>query len=51
MGLFDLALVASLLFANAVFVAAEFALVKVRHTQIEQMADEGARARDEGHGR
>jgi len=41
MGLFDLALVASLLFANAVFVAAEFALVKVRHTQIEQMADEG----------
>lgn len=41
MGLFDLALVASLLFANAVFVAAEFALVKVRHTQIEQLADDG----------
>lgn len=41
MSLFDLVLVASLLFANAVFVAAEFALVKVRLTQIEQMASEG----------
>lgn len=41
MGLSDLLLVLFLLFANAVFVAAEFALVKVRITQIEQMADEG----------
>ncbi len=41
MGLSDLLLVLFLLFANAVFVAAEFALVKVRITQIEQMAEEG----------
>lgn len=41
MSLSDIVLVASLLFANAVFVAAEFALVKVRMTQIEQLADEG----------
>ncbi len=41
MGLSDLLLVIFLLFANAVFVAAEFALVKVRITQIEQLADEG----------
>jgi CBS domain containing-hemolysin-like protein len=41
MGLADLLIVLLLLFANAVFVAAEFALVKVRITQIEQLAESG----------
>jgi CBS domain containing-hemolysin-like protein len=41
MSLIDVLLVASLLLANAIFVAAEFALVKVRYTQIEELADEG----------
>lgn len=42
MGLLDFLIVAGLLFANAFFVAAEFALVKVRTSQIEQLADEGS---------
>src|SRR5262245_45492947 len=31
-----------LLFLNALFVAAEFAIVKVRHTQIEPLATQGS---------
>lgn len=42
MSLIDVLLVAFLLLANALFVAAEFALVKVRYTQIEEMAEEGS---------
>lgn len=41
-GLLDFLIIASLLFANAFFVAAEFALVKVRTSQIEQMVGEGS---------
>jgi CBS domain containing-hemolysin-like protein len=42
MGLLDLLIVAGLLFANAFFVAAEFALVKVRTSQIEQLVEQGS---------
>ena len=38
-----LPVVVALLLANAVFVAAEFALVTVRRTRIHQLADEGSR--------
>ncbi len=41
MGLVSILIIAGLLFANAFFVAAEFALVKVRTSQIEQLAEEG----------
>jgi CBS domain containing-hemolysin-like protein len=42
MDLIDFLIVAGLLFANAFFVAAEFAMVKVRTSQIEQMVEEGS---------
>lgn len=41
MGILDFLIVSGLLFANAFFVAAEFALVKVRIGQIDQMAARG----------
>jgi CBS domain containing-hemolysin-like protein len=40
-GFVDFVIVAGLLFANAFFVAAEFALVKVRTSQIERLVDQG----------
>ncbi len=40
-GFVDFLIVAGLLFANAFFVAAEFALVKVRTSQIDQLVEEG----------
>jgi magnesium and cobalt exporter, CNNM family len=42
MGIVELLILASLLLANAFFVAAEFALVKVRTSQIEEMVDQGS---------
>ena len=42
MSLVSILMIAGLLFANAFFVAAEFALVKVRTSQIEQLAEEGS---------
>ena len=36
-----LAIIAALVFLNAFFVAAEFALVKIRMSQLEALADEG----------
>ncbi|WZO97761.1 hemolysin family protein [Isosphaeraceae bacterium EP7] len=41
MGLTDLLVIAGLVFINGFFVAAEFALVKVRTSQIEQLAEAG----------
>ena len=38
---FNLFLIAFLLFSNGFFVAAEFAMVKVRKTRIEQLVKEG----------
>lgn len=40
--LFNILVVAILVFANAFFVASEFALVKVRKTKLEQLANEGS---------
>ncbi len=39
--LLNIFVVAILIFANAFFVASEFALVKVRKTKLEQLANEG----------
>lgn len=39
--LFNIFVVAVLVFANAFFVASEFALVKVRRTRLEQLSNEG----------
>jgi CBS domain containing-hemolysin-like protein len=41
MGLLDLLVIVGLVFINGFFVAAEFALVKVRTSQIDQLAEEG----------
>jgi CBS domain containing-hemolysin-like protein len=41
MGLVELLVIAGLVFLNGFFVAAEFALVKVRSSQIDQLAEEG----------
>jgi CBS domain containing-hemolysin-like protein len=41
MGLSSLLIIAALIFINGFFVAAEFALVKVRTSQIDQLAEEG----------
>src|SRR5947209_7215762 len=41
MGLFELLIIAGLVFVNGFFVAAEFALVKVRTSQIDQLAEKG----------
>lgn len=41
MGIVELLIIASLVFINGFFVAAEFALVKVRTGQIEQLAEQG----------
>lgn len=41
MGLAEFLTIASLVFVNAFFVAAEFALVKVRTSQIDQLAEQG----------
>ena len=40
--LFNMLVVAVLIFANAFFVASEFALVKVRKTKLEQLSNEGS---------
>lgn len=40
--LFNILVVAALIFANAFFVASEFALVKVRKTKLEQLSNEGS---------
>jgi CBS domain containing-hemolysin-like protein len=42
MGLVELLIIAALVFINGFFVAAEFALVKVRTSQIEQLAEKGS---------
>jgi CBS domain containing-hemolysin-like protein len=42
MGVVDFLIIAGLVFINGFFVAAEFALVKVRTSQIEQLAEEGS---------
>jgi putative hemolysin len=39
----DLLIIAFLIFLNGLFVAAEFSLVRVRRTRIEQLVDEGSR--------
>jgi CBS domain containing-hemolysin-like protein len=41
MGIVEFLILAALLFANAFFVAAEFALVKVRVSQIDELAEQG----------
>ncbi|MBV8558397.1 MAG: HlyC/CorC family transporter [Planctomycetaceae bacterium] len=41
MGLVDFLIIAGLVFVNGFFVAAEFALVKVRTSQIDQLVEEG----------
>jgi CBS domain containing-hemolysin-like protein len=41
MGLVELFIIAGLVFLNGFFVAAEFALVKVRSSQIDQLAEQG----------
>jgi CBS domain containing-hemolysin-like protein len=41
MGIVELLVIAGLVFINGFFVAAEFALVKVRTSQIEQLAEKG----------
>ena len=41
MGLADFLIIAALVFINGFFVAAEFALVKVRTSQIDQLVEEG----------
>jgi CBS domain containing-hemolysin-like protein len=42
MGLVELLIIAALVFINGFFVAAEFALVKVRTSQIDQLAEKGS---------
>ncbi len=42
MGLVELLVIAGLVFLNGFFVAAEFALVKVRSSQIDQLAEQGS---------
>src|SRR3954466_2987467 len=42
MGLVELLIIIALVFINGFFVAAEFALVKVRTSQIDQLAEEGS---------
>jgi len=41
MGLFEFLVISGLVFVNGFFVAAEFALVKVRTSQIDQLVEEG----------
>src|SRR4051794_17711173 len=41
MGIFEFLIIAGLVFVNGFFVAAEFALVKVRSGQIDQLAEQG----------
>src|SRR3954463_16384439 len=41
MGLFEFLIIAGLIFVNGFFVAAEFALVKVRTGQIDQLVERG----------
>jgi CBS domain containing-hemolysin-like protein len=41
MGYFEILIIAGLILINGLFVTAEFALVKVRTTQIDQLAEEG----------
>ena len=41
MGYFEILLIAGLILINGFFVSVEFALVKVRATQIEQLAEQG----------
>ncbi|HSJ58860.1 MAG TPA: hemolysin family protein [Anaerolineae bacterium] len=48
--LFSFAVIAVLILINGVFVAAEFAIIGVRPTRIEQLADEGNRAARWVHG-
>ncbi len=42
-GILPLLLIFALIFLNGVFVAAEFAIIGIRPTRIEQLADEGSR--------
>ncbi len=42
MGLVEFLIIAGLVFINGFFVAAEFALVKVRSSQIDQLAEKGS---------
>src|SRR3954452_3047160 len=42
MGFVELLIIATLVFINGFFVAAEFALVKVRSSQIDQLAEQGS---------
>lgn len=42
MGLVEILIIAGLVFVNGFFVAAEFALVKVRTSQIDQLVEEGS---------
>src|SRR5947209_17554974 len=42
MGLTEFLIIAGLVFVNGFFVAAEFALVKVRTSQIDQMVEQGS---------
>jgi len=39
----EIAIIALLILLNALFVAAEFSLVRVRRTRIEQLVEEGNR--------
>ena len=39
--IFNLLIIAFLLFSNGLFVASEFAMVKVRKTRIEQLVNDG----------
>ena len=41
MGIFEFLIIAGLVFINGFFVAAEFALVKVRTSQIDQLVEKG----------
>ncbi len=41
MGYFEILIIAGLILINGFFVTVEFALVKVRATQIEQLAEQG----------
>ena len=45
-GRMEILIIAFLIFLNGLFVAAEFSLVRVRRTRVEQLEEEGTAARD-----